>query len=249
MLRLVACALLFLAAPALPAWGAAEKACDKSDFAVALDVGHGKKRYGALSARGVKEFDFNLRMARLIAKELQHRGVCRVFLINEAGKNVSLSSRPALAAKKGADVFLSVHHDSVQPHYLKTWEYNGKKRRYCDKFRGHSLFVSTQNPNFRESLRLARLVGEELRDQGLAPTLHHAEKIKGENRELLDKENGVHRYDALTVLRRARVPAALLECGVIVNRDEELALSDPVHMMRIAEAVGDALVRFCEEQE
>jgi hypothetical protein len=50
---------------------------------------------------------------------------------------------------------------------------------------------------------------------------HHAEPIKGENRELVNPELGIYRFDDLIVLKSAAMPAALLECGVIVNRSEE----------------------------
>ena len=49
------------------------------------------------------------------------------------------------------------------------------------------------------------------------PTLHHAEKIKGENRELIDRELGIYLFDDLVVLRTAQCPAVLFESGVIIN--------------------------------
>jgi len=224
-----------------------EAACEQGAFAVAVDAGHGPKRSGAQSARGVPEYAFNRNMAERIVAELRLRGFSKAFLVDEEGKDLSLAERPARANAKNADIFLSVHHDSAQPRYFETWEFQGKTRRYSDRFSGHSLFVSKKNPKFDKSLELARLIGAALRREGLSPTMHHAEKIKGENRELLDRENGVYRYDGLQVLSRARMPAALLECGVIVNRDEETALTDPVRQMRIASAVADAVSTYCRE--
>ena len=58
-----------------------------------------------------------------------------------------------------------------------------------------------------------------------------------ENRAFADKMNGVHYFDNLAVLKTARVPALLLEAGVIVNRDEELVMRDPAARAKIAAAV------------
>ena len=56
---------------------------------------------------------------------------------------------------------------------------------------------------------------------GLKPSLHHSEPIKGENRELIDKELGIYIFDDLKVLKNSYSPAFLFEAGVIVNRKEE----------------------------
>ena len=46
-------------------------------------------------------------------------------------------------------------------------------------------------------------------------------------RELLNKETGVYRYDELIVLRKTRMAAVLLEAGSIINRAEELKMGSP----------------------
>jgi len=65
-------------------------------------------------------------------------------------------------------------------------------------------------------------------------------------RQLLDAQAGVYRYDQLIVLKETRMPAVLLEAGSIVNRTEELLLATPERLAlvgaRAVEAV-DALLR------
>jgi N-acetylmuramoyl-L-alanine amidase len=118
---------------------------------------------------------------------------------------------------------------------------DGVERAYSDRFRGFSVFYSGSGARPQESLRLALRLADALLGLGLAPTLHHAEPIEGEGRPLVDARRGVYRYDALAVLRRAEMPAVLVECGVLVNRDEELALRDPGHQERVARALAAAL--------
>ena len=85
--------------------------------------------------------------------------------------------------------------------------------------------------------------------EDLLPSLHHAEKIEGENRELIDKNRGIYRYDGLAVLKGATMPAVLLECGIIVNRREEELLNDPAYRMRIVAAIQRAITTYCATQE
>jgi N-acetylmuramoyl-L-alanine amidase len=65
-------------------------------------------------------------------------------------------------------------------------------------------------------------------------------------RELLNKETGVYRYDELIVLRKTRMAAVLLEAGSIINRDEELQMSSPERRDIISSGVTAAVRTFCE---
>jgi len=76
---------------------------------------------------------------------------------------------------------------------------------------------------------------------GFTPSLYHADRQYGENRPFADKDNGVHYFDNLAIVRRSQVPAVLFEAGVIVNRDEELRMRDPTVRAKIANAVADGV--------
>lgn len=207
---------------------------------IALDVGHSWQKSGALSARGVREFEFNRNLAEVIAQTLQARGF-RVRSNGMDGQLDDLYARPRLA--EGADILLSIHHDSVQPQYLKPWIVDGKNRRYSDRFSGFSLFISRRNPHFAQSLACASALGNALRAAGFTPSDHHAEPISGENRSFADRQNGVYIFDDLVVLRAATQPAVLLEAGIIVNRVDELTLRQPKTQTHIASALAEGLER------
>lgn len=205
---------------------------------IAIDVGHSLARPGATSARGRLEFEFNRELAQVVERTLHGYGF-RTLLIGDAGDRTGLTERTAAAA--GADFFLSIHHDSVQPQYLETWTVGGEEQKWSDRFSGYSLFVSRQNPHPKKSLACARAMGEALRAAGQTPSLHHAEKIKGENRPVADTTNGIYYFDDLVVLKTARSPAVLVEAGIILNRHDELLLREPATKRRIAAALADGL--------
>ena len=81
--------------------------------------------------------------------------------------------------------------------------------------------------------------------EGFSPSLHHAEKIEGENRKLVDKDRGVYEYDDLIILKNAKMAAVLLECGIIVNRDEEEQLWNPATQRKIVSAILQSLDVYC----
>ena len=211
---------------------------------VAVDVGHSKARPGAFSARGRGEFEFNLDTAKVIDEILEDAGA-KCLIINETGTLTGLAERPERALRLGADVFISIHHDSVNEKYKRSWTPPGQTqvREYSDKFRGYSVFSSEKNPMAERSRAIALLVGAAMHEAGFKPTLHHAEKIPGENRPLLNRKTGVYEFTDLVVTKAAALPSILLECGVIAHRDEELEVSRRSYQERVAQSILVALSR------
>lgn len=239
------------ASAASPARTAAAKAvatCDRGQFGVIVDVGHTAQSPGANSARGTTEFEFNLQLAKNVERELVQAGFSRAtMLVTEGRSRPGLMQRIVRANKSGADLLLSIHHDSVPEKFKQAWDYRGSPHSYSDRFSGHSLFVSVDNSRYRDSLMFGRFLGNELRTQGLIYTPHYIEDVMGNRKRLLvDHEAGVYRYDQLLVLKKTRMPAVLLEAGMIVNRNDELALADPARQAAIGQAVVHAVAGYCE---
>lgn len=195
---------------------------------VAIDVGHTRVSPGAISASGRSEYEFNLDIAEMLERKLNETNrkdgtTIKPFVIS-SDKRRTLVERTRIAASRKADLFVSIHHDSAQDKYLEEREADdGEKQRYTDKFSGYSVFVSRKNPRYDESLDLARRIGRAMRANFRFAT-HHNEAIPGENRPIVDREAGVYAFDDLVVLKTASMPAALVECGVIVNPAEEKSL-------------------------
>jgi N-acetylmuramoyl-L-alanine amidase len=232
----------------LPALQPAATMCDPAKFRIVVDVGHTVESEGASSARNVAEYAFNLRLARQIAEKLKAEGFAETRLLVTGGKaRPSLFKRVAAADNLHADLFLSIHHDSVPDKLLENWEFEGKKSHFSDRFSGYSVWVSHDNPDFKTSLLFAELVGKEMRAQGLEYAKQYTQPIMGRYQHpLLDKETGVYGHDELVVLRTTRMPAVLLEAGSIINRDEELKMNSPEQRDIISSGVTAAAKEFCD---
>lgn len=228
----------------------AAPACERSNFHLILDVGHTAEEPGAISVRSRTEYDFNLDLAKQIARALQAAGFSKAALQVTSGPALpALIRRVADANASKADLLVSIHHDSVPDWLLQHHDEEGGPKRFSDHFRGHSLFVSYENAARHASLQFARLLGEKLKGQGLQFAKHYTERFMGpRRRELVDKEAGVYRFDKLYVLRASRMPAVLLEAGLIINPAEELELASEERQTRIAMAMTQAIEDFCRLQ-
>jgi N-acetylmuramoyl-L-alanine amidase len=238
------CALMLLMSAVVP--DAHGEMPGRSTVVVAIDAGHSLKHPGAVSARGKGEYGYNANMAILLLQRLKSDGYVRSFIINADGREMTLRERADLANTRNANLLISIHHDSVQPRYLKTWMYGSEEHRYTDKFEGYSLFYSGLNKQYAKSLHLANRLGSTLRQAGFSPALHHAERIPGEGRNLVDADRGIYRVDDFGIVKAPRMPAVLLECGIIVNRDEEKNLADSGYQQAIINAISAAIVSYAE---
>ena len=194
-----------------------------------MDVGHYAAEPGVISAGGVPEFEFNLALALDVKSELEVSRI-KVRLIGERGDYAVLHHRTRDA--QGADLFVSIHHDSVQERLLPQ----------ADRFAGFSLFISRTNPFPEKSLACASSIGARMRKGGFTPSRYHADPVIGEARPFADEANGVHFYDNLAVARSAAMASVLVEAGVIVNREEELRMRDPEVRRRIAQAIAEGAI-------
>ena len=221
--------------------------CERSAFRVVVDVGHTVEKPGADSSRGVTEYSFNLQLANEVMQALGKAGFEKaVRFITAAAPVRGLLERAERANAMHADLFISIHHDSVPDNLLETWQYEGQQRGFSDRFKGYALFMSKENGNPKGSLEFGHLLGEQLLARGLHYTPHYTLPLMGRRRhELLDAEAGVYRYDQLVVLRKTVMPAVLMEAGSIINRDEELELASPQRRALTSAAVAAAVEDFC----
>lgn len=89
---------------------AAEK---DADFVVVIDAGHGGNDTGAID-NGVKEKDINLAVAKRLQEDLQKKikGI-KVIMTRSNDTFVTLQGRADIANRNKADLFISIHTNSV----------------------------------------------------------------------------------------------------------------------------------------
>ena len=226
---------------------AASESCARASFRVVVDVGHTADVPGAMSARGIPEYAFNLQLAREIKQALVDAGFEQtVLLITATAPRQGLVERAARANSMHANLFIAIHHDSVPDNLKHSWDYGGQKNEFNDDYPGYAIFISNDNADRVGSLQFGRLLGRELERRSLHYTPHYTLALMGHHRRILvDSEAGVYRYDQLIVLRLTSMPAVLLEAGSIVNRQEELELGTPERRLLTSAAIVAAGGDFC----
>ena len=217
---------------------------------VVLDAGHGGVDPGAIGTTGTHEKDITLAMAREVRRQLEQGGRFRVQMTRDDDVFIRLRDRIAIARQHSADLFISIHADSMGSGNSAT--------------RGASIYTLSENASDAEAAGLAarenradiiagvdltrenRDVTSILIDLAQRETMNHsivfARKLVSEmGREVQLLPQNPHRFAGFAVLRAPDVPSVLIELGYLSNRDDEQLLNRPVHRTKVAGGIVRAI--------
>ncbi len=224
-------------------------------FTVVLDPGHGGDKDGALSPTGEKEKDLVLAISRRIAQKLRKAGG-KVVFTRTGDISVPLPNRAAIATAIRADLFVSVHLNSMPTPEL---------RKHTQGI--ETYFLSADASDTHASAVAARenadrLAGEPEADPddpvaGILSSLQDADALQSSSRLAYDlhdqlvaklgaEDRGV-KQAPFYVLAGARMPAVLLEVGFISHEEEGRKLRTREYQELVAEAVVDGIRQFRNE--
>ncbi len=221
-------------------------------FTVVLDPGHGGEQEGALAPDGAREKDVSLAISRRIAARLKRLGA-KVVLTRTGDISVPLANRAAIATAIRADLFLSVHLNSMptpeqrrHSHGVETYFLS------ADATDGHAKAVAARE----NADRLAGEPGPDPDDPvaGILDSLQDAASLQASSKlayavheklvaRLHAEDRGV-KQAPFYVLAGARMPAILLELGFISHPAEARLLRSREYQDRIAAAVTDGIRAF-----
>lgn len=101
------------ATPAQPVAKAPVPAGGKRDIIIAIDAGHGGEDPGASGPNGLHEKNITLSIARELQRQINQMKGFRAELTRTGDYFIPLRGRTAIARKKGADLFVSIHADAA----------------------------------------------------------------------------------------------------------------------------------------
>jgi N-acetylmuramoyl-L-alanine amidase len=221
---------------------------------VVIDPGHGGIDPGALGRKGVHEKRITLAMGQILRDVLIARGRYQVVMTRDRDIFVRLRERIAMARAAGADLFISLHADSI------------KNRRV----RGASVYTLSEKASDREAADLAAkenksdliagidLTGEStevaniLIDLAQRETMNHsaafASVLVGEMRKKVKFLKKSHRFAGFAVLKAPDVPSVLIEMGYLSHAGDERRLLSPAYRATLARAIADSVDQYFDRR-
>lgn len=201
---------------------------------IAIDPGHGGPDQGTENKRlGLQEKKMALDVAVRLAKVLEAKGYKVVLTRRDdrqlkPDKRADLQERTAIANRAGADLFVSVHFNSVP---------NDNRTRGIEVFAftpaGQKSTDAWSRPNADDTEKAESPVNRfDHWNFALAHSVHR-HLVRG-----LSSEDRGQKMAHFAVLRRLNCPGILVEAGFLSNDGEARKISTAEHRQRIAEAIA-----------
>jgi N-acetylmuramoyl-L-alanine amidase len=215
---------------------------------IVLDPGHGGADSGARAAQGVWEKDLTLDVARQLRGLLQ-RATYEVALTRDGDAFVSLRERARIANAERADVFVSIHVNSVPSpdcHAVETYYVGPADDPRAEQLAGRENRDSGYHlADFRRLLEGVYVQVRQAESRKLAQAVQHelVSVLATTNPAIRDR--GV-RSAPFLVLVAAESPGILAEVSCLSNDEEAARLADPGHRQRIARALFLGIHAYAE---
>lgn len=217
---------------------------------IMIDAGHGGVDPGANGSIGPAEKEITLKVARELHKSLSGSKRYRVLLTRDGDVFLSLNERVRRTRQAHADLFLSIHADSI-----------GDRR-----VRGATIYTLSETASDREAAALAAkenkadviagidLAGESdevmniLIDLAQRETMNYSARMANllipEIGKSMPLRRNSHRFAGFRVLKAPDVPSVLVEMGYLSNRQDALFLNSAAGRKKIAAALQRAVEAY-----
>lgn len=218
---------------------------------IVIDPGHGGVDPGAIGARGTMEKNVTLGISREVKQQLEATGRYRVHLTRDSDIFLRLRDRVAKARALNADLFVSIHADSIGNRHTS----------------GASIYTLSETASDSEAAALAQrenradiIAGVDLSNETpeVATILIDLAQRETNNQSAIlagvlvqELAHDVpllpakpHRFAGFAVLKAPDTPSILVELGYLSNPDEERLLNRQHHRRKVAAGIVRSLDKY-----
>lgn len=254
--RFVRIAFLFVVAMLTTTVAMSAKSKSK-DFVVVIDAGHGGKDTGAVDNKATEK-EINLGVAKRLKEYLEKKKGFKVIMTRDGDKFVGLQERANKANKANADLFISIHTNSLDASNENRKNVEGasvyvlglhrdadnlavarRENEVISKEKNHEEHYEGFDPSKDESY----IIFEMAQKKNLSKSIGFAQGVQKELVKAGRKDRGVHQAGFL-VLRETAMPSVLIELDFICNPNAARYLNSSSGQKRLANAIANAVVAY-----
>lgn len=220
---------------------------------VVIDPGHGGVDPGAIGANRLLEKNVTLALGKALRDRLLDTGRYRVKMTRDTDTYLHLGERVAFARHNKADLFVSLHADSI-----------GKS-----DVRGASIYTLSEKASDAQSAKLAErenqsdlIAGIDMRsedkevasilvDLAMRETMNQSRFFANTVVTRMDSQGlrtleNPHRFAGFAVLKAPDIPSVLIENGFMSNASDARLLSQDGYRRQVADAIVSGIDAYFE---
>lgn len=220
---------------------------------IVIDPGHGGVDPGAIGSNNLYEKHITLKLAKDLKKELEATGKYDVLLTRDTDVFIKLYDRVKFARRHGADLFVSIHADSVERANVS----------------GASVYTLSETASDAQTAKLAarenkadliagidlthedKQVASILMDLAMRDTMNQSKYFAGRLVESFQDGQvktlpSAHRHAGFAVLKAADIPSVLIEAGFMSNKQEAQRLNTQPYRQKVAKRIRAGIDDYFE---
>jgi N-acetylmuramoyl-L-alanine amidase len=213
------------------------------DIVIAVDAGHGGFDPGAIGHGGTREKDVTLAIARALAARLNAQPGMRAVLTRDRDEYLELRDRIARARNAHADMFISVHADSIADrsvsgasvYVLSVHGASSEAARVLAERENADPAGAVQ---WDEAGALAPVLLDATQSEMIGVSASAAELVVGALGSVGEVRKPQVQRAGFVVLKSLAIPSMLVETAYISNPAEERRLRNPAQQARLADAIA-----------
>lgn len=226
----------------------------KRDIVIAIDAGHGGEDPGALGPNGLHEKNITLAIARELQRQINQMKGFRAELTRTGDYFIPLRGRTAIARKKGADLFVSIHADAAPSRSafgasvfaLSDRGATSETARWlADSENRSDLIGGDGGVNLDDKDKMLAGV---LLDLSMTATMSSSLDVGHKVLTNVGRVTSLHKrrveQAGFMVLKSPDIPSILVETGFISNPNESQKLSSASHQQALARSIAGGVRQY-----
>ncbi|AGI26299.1 N-acetylmuramoyl-L-alanine amidase [Pseudomonas sp. ATCC 13867] len=226
----------------------------KRDIVVAIDAGHGGEDPGALGPNGLHEKNITLAIARELQRQINQMKGFRAELTRTGDYFIPLRGRTAIARKKGADLFVSIHADAAPSRSafgasvfaLSDRGATSETARWlADSENRSDLIGGDGGVNLDDKDKMLAGV---LLDLSMTATMSSSLDVGHKVLTNVGRITSLHKrrveQAGFMVLKSPDIPSILVETGFISNPSESQKLASRSHQQALARSIAGGVRQY-----
>jgi len=213
---------------------------------IVIDSGHGGVDPGTIGISGIYEKHVTLAMARELKKQLEATGRFKAVLTRDRDIFIRLRDRVQKSRDAKAELFISIHADTVKNPKIKGPAVYTLSEKASDK-EAHELAEKENKADLiagvdltNESLEVTNILIDLAQRESMNQSARFAKNLITQLKRKTQVLRNTHRFAGFAVLKAPDVPSVLLELGFLSNPSDEKALRSSEYRARLASAVVKA---------